>query len=263
MTWTWRAAPGAKAQARRRRYSEGWSDPGSPNRFKAPTALAVGAFLACTISHALLAHDRITTRVTWDREIAPIFEARCLECHRAGGKSTIPLATYPQARPWAVAIKEEVLARRMPKWSAARGYGDFANDPSLAPFEIALIAAWVDGGAPENEKNKALVAPATTVTPHVFVPPLRSSTRTTTRTCTEQRISGRLLAIHPSLDRHGSVGVAARLPSGREEVIAWIRDFDPDSETTYWLRNPLVLPGGSVLRTESSGACKIELTFAR
>ena len=60
--------------------------------------------------------------------------------------------TYEDARPWARAIKEEVLTRRMPKWHAVRGYGDFSNDPSLSAFEIALIAAWADGGAPERPR---------------------------------------------------------------------------------------------------------------
>ena len=44
-------------------------------------------------------------------------------------------------------MREEVLARRMPKWHAARGYGAFANDPSLSAFDISLIVAWADGGA--------------------------------------------------------------------------------------------------------------------
>jgi hypothetical protein len=38
----------------------------------------------------------------------------------------------------------------MPKWSAAHGYGAFANDPSLTPAEMAVIAAWVDGGQPKG-----------------------------------------------------------------------------------------------------------------
>ena len=114
---------------------------------------AAGAFLFFVSTLVGGAHDRITTRVTWDREIAPIFAARCLDCHRPGGRSTIPLTNYQEARPWTVAIKEEVLTRRMPKWNAARGYGDFANNPSLSPFAIALVTAWVDGGAPETEKN--------------------------------------------------------------------------------------------------------------
>lgn len=228
--------------------------------FGALTASAAGAFFVC----ALHAHDRITTRVTWDREIAPIFEARCVDCHRSGGRSTIALATYQQARPWAVAIKEEVLTRRMPKWSAARGYGDFANDPSLAPFEIALIAAWVDGGAPENEKNK-LSAPAVTPIPKpaVFTPPPDSSVRTVSVGCGEQSAVGKLLAIRPTLEKNASAEVAAFLPNGREEIVGWIRDYDPDYATPYWLRTPLVLPRGSRLHIESSGNCRIDLTFAR
>ena len=112
-------------------------------------ALLAAAFLASTHALDLTAHNRATTRVAWNRDIAPIVQARCANCHARGGSSTIPLTTYEEARPWAASIKEEVLTRRMPVWKAARGYGDFANDPSLSPFEIALIAAWADGGAPE------------------------------------------------------------------------------------------------------------------
>jgi mono/diheme cytochrome c family protein len=231
---------------------------------KALAAFAVGAFLLCRLTLALGAHDRITTRVTWDREIAPIVSARCADCHRAGGRSTIPLATYQEARPWAVAIKEEVLTRRMPKWNAARGYGDFANDPSLSPFEIALIAAWVDGGAPETEKNKpssAIAAPV--VKPATFTPPRHASIRTAGGKCGDQPAAGTLLAVRPTLDKRGSAGIAAILPDGRREIIAWIRDYDPDFATTYWLRKPLNLARGSQIRVESADACSIELSFAK
>jgi hypothetical protein len=87
------------------------------------------------------AHDPIKSRVTWAGDISPIVEARCASCHSVNARGTMSLATYDDARPWARAIKEEVMARRMPKWHAVRGYGDFSNDPSLSPFEIALIAA--------------------------------------------------------------------------------------------------------------------------
>jgi mono/diheme cytochrome c family protein len=231
---------------------------------KALVACAAGAFFLCAFTLSVAAHDRITTRVTWDREVEPIFTARCVDCHRPGGRSTIPLATYQQARPWAVAIKEEVLTRRMPKWSAARGYGDFANDPSLAPFEIALIAAWVDGGAPENDKNRPGAAPITpTAKPAVFTPPPDSSVRTISSGCGEQAAVGKLLAIRPTLEKNASAGVAAFLPNGREEIVAWIRGYDPDYATTYWLRTPLILPRGTRLRVENSGTCSMQLTFAR
>ena len=235
------------------------------NRVKAPAVLA-GALLVCILPHVLAAHDRITTRVTWTREIAPLFAARCASCHRPGGSSTIALETYQQARPWAAAIKEEVLTRRMPRWYAARGYGDFANDPSLSPFEIALIAAWVDGGAPESEKGKpaAVTAPAAaTVTAPSFAAPPATAVRTVSTGCGERPITGRLLAVRPALDAKGSAGIAAVLPDGRQHIIAWIREYDPHEPVTYWLRRPLMLPPGSRLHVEGTGACSIDLTFAR
>ena len=65
----------------------------------------------------------------------------------------MPLTTYEEVRPWARAIKEQVLTRRMPKWHAARGFGAFSNDPSLTPLEMALIASWVDGGLPRGAEG--------------------------------------------------------------------------------------------------------------
>ena len=61
------------------------------------------------------------------------------------------LLTYESARPWAKAIKEEVLNRRMPPWGAVKGFGDFRDDPSLTQDEITRIAEWVEGGAPEGD----------------------------------------------------------------------------------------------------------------
>ena len=61
------------------------------------------------------------------------------------------LGTYADARPWAKAIKEEILERRMPPWNAAKGFGDYGNDRSLSQLEIELLVDWVEGGAPKGE----------------------------------------------------------------------------------------------------------------
>jgi hypothetical protein len=63
----------------------------------------------------------------------------------------MPLQKWEEARPWAVAIKEEILTRHMPPWSAERGYGAFANDGSLTPRELEFLVTWIDGGAPMGE----------------------------------------------------------------------------------------------------------------
>jgi hypothetical protein len=69
------------------------------------------------------------------------------------------LATYDEARPWAKAIKEEVLEKRMPPWRAVKGYGDFTNAPSLTQRDIDLIVNWVEGGAPKGEDKDLPTGP--------------------------------------------------------------------------------------------------------
>ena len=97
-------------------------------------------------------HDLITTPITWTKEISRIVYQRCASCHRPGAKA-FSLLTYTEARPWAVAIKEEVLSRRMPPWGAVKGFGDFKDDGGLSAEQIELIMAWVDGGVPEGERK--------------------------------------------------------------------------------------------------------------
>jgi hypothetical protein len=94
-------------------------------------------------------HVPITTKIVFNREIAQIFQKKCFQCHTDGNVS-VPLTTYKEARPWAVAIKEEILERRMPPWGAAAGYGHFSNDMSLTAREMSLILSWTDGGAPSG-----------------------------------------------------------------------------------------------------------------
>jgi hypothetical protein len=210
----------------------------------------------------LFAHDPMTTRVTWTGEINRLVRARCTSCHAAGGRAPMPLTTYAEARPWARAIKEEVLTRRMPKWHAVRGYGDFANDPSLSPFEIALVSAWVDGGAPygaESDKGNADAGIPEAAT--------RSAGREVSIACGSRALpEGELLAIRPTLASGGSIGVAIRMPDGRQEIVGWIRHFDPDFPTTYWLRTPFRLRRGSRLIADVEGGgseCRVDLTVAR
>ncbi len=65
------------------------------------------------------------------------------------------LITYGQTRPWAKAIREAVLLKKMPPWFADPAFGTFANDPSLSPEEIAILEGWVDQGAPEGRAAEA------------------------------------------------------------------------------------------------------------
>ena len=73
----------------------------------------------------------------------------------------MPLTTYAEVRPWAQAIREAVLARKMPPWHAAGETAhNFQNDRSLTEPEIRTIATWVEQGAPEGEPLKTPFHPA-------------------------------------------------------------------------------------------------------
>jgi hypothetical protein len=96
--------------------------------------------------------------VTFSKDVAPILNAKCVGCHRPGEVAPMPLRTFDEVRPFARAIKDKVTSRQMPPWFADRAIGTFANDPSLNAKELATIAAWVDGGAPQG--NPADLPPA-------------------------------------------------------------------------------------------------------
>jgi hypothetical protein len=89
--------------------------------------------------------------VTFNRDILPIFQKNCQACHRPGEIGPMPLLTYENARPWAKAIKAEVLARKMPPWFADPRYGHFQNDRRLSNADVAKIAAWVDAGSLDGD----------------------------------------------------------------------------------------------------------------
>jgi peroxiredoxin len=88
--------------------------------------------------------------VTYSREIARIFQQRCVECHRAGEIAPFSLTSYADATGWAETILEVIDAGRMPPWHADPKYGHFVNDARLSEEEKSLVRRWVRAGAPEG-----------------------------------------------------------------------------------------------------------------
>jgi len=97
----------------------------------------------------------IAAEVTFHKDIAPILQARCQECHRKGEAAPMPLMTYKDARPWAKAMKSAVLRKTMPPWFADAAHGKFSNDRSLTQTEIDTLTAWADNGAKEGNPADA------------------------------------------------------------------------------------------------------------
>ncbi len=102
----------------------------------------------CFLGVAALA---ASNNVTFNKDVLPVLQKNCQECHRPGEVAPMSLLTYSDARPWAKALKAAVVTQKMPPWFADPQYGHFSNDRRLSAEEVAVISNWADNGAPEGD----------------------------------------------------------------------------------------------------------------
>ncbi len=120
-------------------------------------AAAVVAGAALALPSGLSAQSGSGTgEITYTKNIAPILQRSCENCHRPGGAGPMPLTTYEEVRPWARAIKQRTgigpHAGVMPPWYMEKNIGiqKYKDDPSLSEDEVAMVAKWADAGAPRG-----------------------------------------------------------------------------------------------------------------
>jgi len=120
-----------------------------------------GAVLA--VAAPVMAAD--TPTPTFSKDVAPIFQKKCQDCHQPNSIAPMSLITFQEARPWVRSIKERVATRQMPPWHIDRSVGvqKFKNDMSLTDEQVDTIVRWVDAGAPQGDP-KDLPAPKPLVT---------------------------------------------------------------------------------------------------
>jgi hypothetical protein len=117
-----------------------------------PAVLAtVSAVLA--LAAPTRAADTPDKPVTFSKDVAPIIQAKCQECHQPNSIAPMSLVTFQDARPWARSIKDRVATRQMPPWHIDRSVGvqKFKNDMSLSDEQVDTIVRWVDGGALQGD----------------------------------------------------------------------------------------------------------------
>lgn len=193
----------------------------------------------------VLAHEAITTGLSWTRNVSRIFYHRCAGCHREGGVAPMPLTTYAEVRPWAAAIKHEVLRRTMPPWRAVKGFGMFRNDRSLSLPEIAIISSWVEGGAPEGE--------AIYHEPfHFHAAPEHDAGMAAGRLEIRGtvRLDRALVAVGATAPGDPQVPwleLSAHRPDGGVEHLLWLRGDRVPIPTDYWFLRSVTLPAGTRL----------------
>jgi hypothetical protein len=205
------------------------------------------------------AHDIITTPITWDREISRIIYERCASCHHDGGRA-FSLMTYAEARPWAVAIKEEVLDRRMPPWGAVKGFGDFRNDKALTPEQMELIISWVGGGVPEGEAKD--LPPDPKFDQHT--PEVTSHGSIAVTGELQLRKSFLLDGISPkNVPENAAFQITAELPDGSIEPLLWFEHYSAKFAHPFFYRNAIELPAGAKIHGVPQGSTVLLLPASR
>ena len=119
--------------------------------------MAGAAIVGAGAAGSLILHAAPPTEpdeVTFARDIAPILQRSCQNCHRPDGVAPMALVTYEDVRPFARAIRQRTSIGPhrgvMPPWYIEKNVGvqKYKNDPSLSDVEIAMIGKWIDNGAP-------------------------------------------------------------------------------------------------------------------
>lgn len=107
---------------------------------------------------------------TWSDDVACVVYSHCTSCHHDGGPAHFDLVTYTDGFFWRNEMRTATQTRYMPPWPPDPTYRSLAHERTLTQDEIDLIAAWVDGGAPEGVPANAPPAPVFTNTPVITDP---------------------------------------------------------------------------------------------
>ncbi len=212
----------------------------------------------------LSAHDVISTKITWNREISRIIYARCASCHHQGGPaSDISLMTYQEARPWAKAIKEEVLERRMPPFAVIKGFGEVKDEDALTQEELHLIADWVEGGSPEGDDPSILPKP-----PDFSSAAAKTPTASSAKGAPQIVVDGNLALKTPvtligaragTMPEGASIQAVAQMPDGEIKPLIWIYDYKPKFDRAYYFEKPLTFPAGTKIEVYPAGGGTLAL----
>jgi hypothetical protein len=106
--------------------------------------------------------------VTYTRDLAHVFFAKCTPCHRPDGAAPFSLMTYDDVRRRAETIKSVVLDRSMPPYKATSDYGRVTPASPLTDDEAVLIQEWIRAGMAKGNASDMPPSPE-------FAPPPKAS----------------------------------------------------------------------------------------
>jgi len=95
--------------------------------------------------------------ITYERDIRPLYEERCIGCHQEGGIGPFRLDLYEDAKASAILAKAATQSRTMPPWSVDNSGAckTYQHSRELTDAQIEMIAHWIEDGLLEGDPADA------------------------------------------------------------------------------------------------------------
>src|SRR6185503_5428600 len=97
-------------------------------------------------------------KISYEKTVAPIIEAKCVACHEQGGIAPFAFDSYEKVKGFAPMMREAIRTDRMPPWDPDPHVGKFKDDKSLSADQIKTLVHWIEAGAPRGDGVDPLAA---------------------------------------------------------------------------------------------------------
>lgn len=125
-----------------------------------PVEVAKTEVVGCLIGR--FSEPKAAPQITWAKDVAPILDTHCVECHRRGEIGPFSLIDYEETYGWAEMIVEVTSEGRMPPWHADPSHGKFLNERRLSQRDLATLRQWVEDGMPQGNPTDRPAIPTFT-----------------------------------------------------------------------------------------------------
>ena len=116
-----------------------------------PVKVAHVAPEGCLINFPARNERASFAKISYVKDVAPIIQEKCAECHQPGGIGPMALTSYEQIKGFSPMIREVVRTKRMPPYHADPAVNHFLDDRSLSPTQIKTLVHWIEAGSPRGE----------------------------------------------------------------------------------------------------------------
>ncbi len=90
------------------------------------------------------------SKISYEKEIAPILAKNCVACHSEGGIGPFAMNSYEMVKGFAPMMREAIRTDRMPPYNADPHVGKFSADMNLTPAQQQTLVHWIEAGAPRG-----------------------------------------------------------------------------------------------------------------